>query len=67
MNKGIIGFRLKAARIHKGYSLTELSKETGVSRPTLSRYENGIVYPSLPTAVLIAKALDVDLNYLGGM
>lgn len=35
------GERLKSARMYKGYTLTELSKRTDISKQSLSLYENG--------------------------
>lgn len=39
---------LKAARVNANLTLEEVSKETGVSVPTLSKWEN---YRTFPTAI----------------
>ncbi len=63
-----IGRRIKALREDIGWSQERLGVEIGIdessSRARISRYELGVHEPPLPTARLIAMALNVPLAYL---
>jgi transcriptional regulator with XRE-family HTH domain len=61
-----LGSRLRRARTHKGATLTELAAETGISKSTLSRLENGQRKPSLELLLRIAEAHQVSLDMLVG-
>lgn len=54
------GKLLRDARVRAGLSQTTLGQRCGVAKPTLSRYENGHVLPSLATFLRLALALSVD-------
>ncbi|MDR3244934.1 MAG: DUF4065 domain-containing protein [Prevotellaceae bacterium] len=54
---------LKSLRNKKEYSQNELSQKTGISRQTLSSYENGSEIP-IKNAKKLAEALDVDYTCL---
>jgi transcriptional regulator with XRE-family HTH domain len=61
------GAHLRAARSAAGLSQSELSERSGLPKPTLSRYENGHVLPSLQTLRKLAEALQVsELSLLPG-
>lgn len=64
----VVGRRIKALREEYGWSQERVGVEIGIdessSRARISRYELGVHEPPLPTARLIAKALDVPLTYL---
>lgn len=49
-------------RLHK--SQTALSGETGVSVASICKYERGVMLPTVVTAVELAKALGVTVEYL---
>ena len=49
-------------RLHK--SQTALSGETGVSVTSICKYESGMMLPTVVTAVELAKALGVTVEYL---
>lgn len=53
------GELLRAARLAAGLSQSDLSGRSGLPKPTLSRYENGHVLPSLSTLRKLALALEV--------
>lgn len=53
------GSRLREARLSAGLSQSDLSQRSGLPKPTLSRYENDHVLPSLETLGKLASALDV--------
>ena len=53
------GTILREARLAAGFSQADLSERSGLPKPTLSRYENGHVLPSLLTLRRLADALSV--------
>ena len=61
-----IGNKIIELRKGKSWSQTDLSKEVGVSREIIGRYERDEVSPSLDTAHKIADALNTTLDYLVG-
>ena len=58
------GSLLRAARLAAGLSQADLSQRSGLPKPTLSRYENGHVLPSLLTLRKLADALRVGESSL---
>jgi transcriptional regulator with XRE-family HTH domain len=54
------GNRLREARVHAGYSQSELEELSGIPKARLSRYENGHVEPSIQTLARLARALKVS-------
>ncbi len=50
--------RLKALRIDKGWSQSELAARLSVSRQTVNAIENERYDPSLPLAFAIARVLE---------
>jgi transcriptional regulator with XRE-family HTH domain len=58
------GGLLRAARLAAGMSQSDLSQLSGLPKPTLSRYENGHVLPSLSTLRKLADALHVGESSL---
>jgi Zn-dependent peptidase ImmA (M78 family)/DNA-binding XRE family transcriptional regulator len=57
--------RLIIARKRRGLTLTRLADLTGLSRHSLSVYENGHQTPSEDTFLVLADALDVSPSFLG--
>lgn len=59
-----LGIRLRAARLRRGISLTELAARVGVSRTTQRRLENGDLAVSLAvlvrTLTVLGLAQDLD-------
>jgi len=55
---------LRTARLAAGLSQADLSQRSGLPKPTLSRYENGHVLPSLQTLRKLADALGVGESAL---
>jgi transcriptional regulator with XRE-family HTH domain len=53
-------------RNSKGWSQTDLSEKSGVSRVMIGKYERNEAVPSLDAAKKIADALGVSLDYLVG-
>ena len=65
----IFAQRLKEARMKAGLSQAELSRRTGVAPATLSSYEvtDSSKKPTMEKVILIAKALNVSLDWLCGL
>jgi transcriptional regulator with XRE-family HTH domain len=61
-----LGFRLRTARLAAGMSQTDLSARSGIPKPTLSRYENDHVSPSIHTLHRLAGSLRVSEGALLG-
>ncbi|MFC3688385.1 helix-turn-helix domain-containing protein [Aquipuribacter hungaricus] len=59
-----VGPRLRALRVRRGVTLTQLSAATGVSVSTLSRLESGLRKPTLELLLLLARAHQVSLDEL---
>lgn len=62
-----LGERMRTARKAKAMSLEDVSKKIGITRQTMSRYENSVIV-NIPTEKVeaIAKVLDVTPAYLMG-
>lgn len=58
--------RLAAARKRRGWTLTQLASETGLSRASLSTYENQHQDPTPQTLAVLASALHVKQEFLTG-
>ncbi len=58
-----IGDRIRSRRMQLQFSITELSKRSGLSSPFLSQLEHGHTQASLDSLLKIAKALEVSLSY----
>ncbi|MBJ7356090.1 XRE family transcriptional regulator [Nocardioides sp.] len=61
-----VGPRLRRIRAERGVTLTDLSEQTGISKSTLSRLENGQRRPSLELLLPLAQAHRVPLDDLVG-
>ena len=53
---------LKEIRAFVGFSLLDLEKLTGINNPSLSRYENGKVEPSISQAIIIADCFQLSIE-----
>ncbi|WP_428909048.1 helix-turn-helix domain-containing protein [Niallia sp. Krafla_26] len=63
----MIGERLKRLRIQKGYSISKLSKLTGISKSYISYIERDLQNnPSYQILIKLADALDTSIDYLLG-
>ncbi|MBO8140226.1 MAG: LexA family transcriptional regulator [Thermosipho sp. (in: Bacteria)] len=58
-----IGEKIKNLRSERGLSQEELAKRVGVSRESISHYENGRVIPPIDVLEAIAKELGVSITY----
>ncbi|MBF8187041.1 helix-turn-helix domain-containing protein [Nonomuraea sp. K274] len=59
-----VGPRLRALRMERGVTLTQLSAGTGISVSTLSRLESGRRKPTLELLLLLARVHQVQLDEL---
>ena len=59
--------RLKELRLESNLSTAKLGKEIGVSGPTVSRWENGIMIPSIEHLYNMARFFQVRSDYLIGL
>jgi transcriptional regulator with XRE-family HTH domain len=61
---GGVGPRLRALRVERGATLTDLAASTGISVSTLSRLESGQRKPTLELLLPLARAHQVPLDEL---
>lgn len=64
MKHETFGERLFNLRLDKHWTVTELSEVAGVSASCISLYERDLSEPRLFTALCLADALGVTLDYL---
>lgn len=62
----IVGTRLKELRLKKGLSLRELAKQAHMSHSFIADIEAGRSNPSLDTIEVLAKVLNISIDYLLG-
>lgn len=63
-NLVIFGQNLKHYRKLYGFSQTDLSIRTGISKRSISLYERGMMNPSLYTCGVLADALQISITEL---
>jgi transcriptional regulator with XRE-family HTH domain/KaiC/GvpD/RAD55 family RecA-like ATPase len=61
-----LGDRLKALRLQRGYSQTELARRLGVTPSTISQIESNFIFPSLPALYRMAEILATEVSSLLG-
>lgn len=59
-----IGAALKEHRESKRLTLSQLSRECGISRQNLSRWEENIVIPNVVSCIQLAKFYGITLDEL---
>ena len=47
-----------------GYSQDEMADRFGVSRQTVSKWENGLSYPEIDTIIKISETFHVSIDWL---
>ena len=50
-----------------GKTKTEIAKELRISKPTLSQYISGKIYPSLPTFAKLCQIIDCSSDNILGL
>ena len=58
------GRNVAAERTRKNWSQEDLAKACGLSQGSIARYEASLNYPTLESALSIAKALGCSIDYL---
>ena len=58
--------RLKELRTNKNITMDKLGKDIGVTRATISNFENGQRKPSLDVVIKLADYFQVSIDYLVG-
>ena len=58
-----IGHRIKDLRKEAGLTLKQLAEATELSAPLISKIENGLAMPSIPSLRVIADALKMNAGY----
>ena len=59
-----IGSKIKAARIEKKLTQEQVADLLGVSRQTISNWENEKSYPDIISVIKMSECYDVSLDYL---
>jgi transcriptional regulator with XRE-family HTH domain len=59
-----LGDRLKALRLQRGVSQTELARRIGVTASTISQIESNFIFPSLPALYRMAEILATEVSAL---
>ena len=60
----IISKNLKKEIESCGKTKTQIAKELGITKPTLSQYLSGRIMPSLPTFAKLCKVIDCSADYI---
>lgn len=63
----MLGHRISQLRTSAGWSQVELSKRLGVTKQTVSNWENENIQPSIEMLVRLAKLFNVSTDYLLGL
>ncbi len=61
-----IGKELKTQRIINKKSMAQVERDTGITTASLSRWENGLVAPSILSCIILADYYGVSLDELVG-
>jgi len=59
-----IGSKIKAARMEKKFTQEQVAEVLGVSRQTISNWENGKSYPDIISVIKMSECYCVSLDYL---
>jgi transcriptional regulator with XRE-family HTH domain len=66
MSRGIFAERMRETRLELGMSQAQLARKMGMSQQAISSIEGGRRESYLFTALCVADALGVSLDYLAG-
>jgi len=56
--------KLKVLRKTNGWSQGQLAKKIGADLQRISKYERGVIWPTMEIMVRLAKVFDVSVDYL---
>ena len=62
-NNDILGYRIKEARIARGYTTDEVAKIIGVTKQSISKYENNKAKICLENLIKLSKELDFPIEF----
>jgi len=62
-----VGRMIRVQRLARGFTLTKVATEIGVTFQQLQKYENGVNRVSMGRLTRIGRALEVDVTYLLGV
>ena len=57
-------FKLKELRKNRGWSQGQLAKKIDADLQRISKYERGVIWPTMELMVKLAKAFDVSIDFL---
>ena len=60
----MVGIKIKDRRKEVGINQTTLALIVGVDIRTISNWERGVSYPSIPALIRISETLDISINDL---
>ena len=63
-NKNMLGDKLRIARQQKGWTQSEVAKETYIPQTTLSKIENNIYEPNIEQLQKLIELYDINANWL---
>lgn len=66
-NKNYFKENLKTLRQGEKLGQVELSQKTGLSKSSISAWENGISEPTMSALIVLAKYFGVSIDYLVGL
>ena len=66
-NSRKFGERLREAREKAGMTMVQVRDHVYVSQGVISRYENGLVYPSIERVYELAKLYGCSVDWLCGL
>jgi transcriptional regulator with XRE-family HTH domain len=67
LNETKISNNLKREIETCGKTKSQIARELGISKPTLSQYLSGKVFPSLPTFARLCKIIDCSADEILGL
>lgn len=62
-SKKFNGARLKSARIYRGMTITELANDIGITKQSISQFENNQISPHFDTLMKMIKVLEFPREY----
>lgn len=62
-----IGEALRDRRTYHGWTLADVSSRTGISKSTLSKLENDLIFPSYQTILQLCAGLNIEISDLLGV
>lgn len=64
IKKPTIGEALRDRRAYHGWTLADVSAKTGISKSTLSKLENDLIFPSYQTILQLCAGLGIEIGDL---